>query len=47
MIESQRWLAVKCVSISSNYPVLAMLIHTLALLAACRGAEVELNLENN
>ena len=44
-LESQRWLKVKCVSISGNYPVSAMLIHTWTLLAASRrrGSEAEVN----
>ena len=49
MVERQRRLEVECVSISSNYPVLAMLIHTLVsgLLAVGWSAGVELNNKNN
>ena len=47
MGERSPWLEVICVSISSNYPVSAMLIHPRALLAASRGAEAVLNHENN
>ena len=43
VLEHYQWLKVKCVSISSNYPVSAILIHTWALLAANYSAGAELN----
>ena len=43
VLERQLWLKVKCVGISSNYPVSAMLIHTLAFLPAGWSAGAELN----
>ena len=47
MVVSQRTLKVKCASISSNYPVSAMLIHTWALLAVSWSAGAGLNNGNN
>ena len=42
MVESERWLKVKLVSISSDHPVSAMLIHTRAFVQA----DSELNNES-